>query len=294
MSIPVAIVVLTKDEPDFLDKTIRSIVGRTNYPYELFIVDNDSSLDKQKTLLQSYKKDGTAHVIFNKKNQWVLGFNKAIEVVNSRADLSSEYMVLTDGDIVVPEPIDQVCWLEYLKQKMDGNITVGKLGLGLDVYRNDKRISQIEKKCIIKHLSQTGPVVDGLIIAPVDTTLAIYRTDLFITNKFKMIPGHASLIKPYYYICRTNHIYLAEHLGWKNYDNPVKEQLRDKIICFTKYVGYIDSNILKKTDIRTRAFHKFYKYFYKSFWAMLVLFYWSKYIATKFPRNLNEIQSKHR
>ena len=116
MRISLAIIVLTKDEPDFLDKTIRSIIGRTNYPYELFIVDNDSSLDKQKTLLNSYKKYGTVHVIFNKKNQWVLGFNKAIEMVNSRADLSSEYMVLTDGDIVVPESINQVCWLEYLKQ----------------------------------------------------------------------------------------------------------------------------------------------------------------------------------
>jgi glycosyltransferase involved in cell wall biosynthesis len=293
MSIPVAIVVLTKDEPDFLDKTIRSIVGRTNYPYELFIVDNDSCLDKQKTLLNSYKKDGTAHVIFNKKNQWVLGFNKAIEVVNSRADLSSEYMVLADGDIVVPEPIDQVCWLEYLKQKMDGNITVGKLGLALDIgliESSDKfqKTYQIEKRFM------SGPVIDGLIIAPVDTTLAIYRTDLFITNKFKMLPGHASLIKPYYYVCRTKNIYLAQHLGWKNYDNPVKEQLRDKIICFTKYAGYIDSNILKETDIRTRAFHKFFKYFYKSFWAMLVLFYWAKYIASRFPRKWNEIQSRYR
>ena len=71
MSIPLAIVVLTKDEPDFLDKTIRSIIGRTNYPYELFIVDNDSSLDKQKTLLKSYEQDGLAHVIFNNKNQWI-------------------------------------------------------------------------------------------------------------------------------------------------------------------------------------------------------------------------------
>ena len=133
MSVPIAIVVLTKDEPDFLDETIRSIISRTNYPYELFIVDNDSSLDKQKTLLNSYKKDVVAHVIFNKKNQWVLGFNKAIDIINTRTDLSSEYIVLTDGDIVVPEPIDQVCWLEYLKQKMDSNITVGKLGLALDV-----------------------------------------------------------------------------------------------------------------------------------------------------------------
>jgi glycosyltransferase involved in cell wall biosynthesis len=293
MSIPIAIVVLTKDETDFLDKTIRSIIGRTNYPYELFIVDNDSSLDKQKTLLKSYEQDGLAHVIFNNKNQWILGFNKAIDIVNARADLSSEYMVLTDGDIVVPKPIGQVCWLEYLKQKMDGNITIGKIGLALDVgvIKSSNKLRknyQIEKKCM------SGPVVDDLIIAPVDTTLAIYRTDLFITNKFKMLPGHASLIKPYYYICRTNHIYLAEHLGWKNYDNPSKEQLRDKIICFTRYAGYIDSNILKKTEMRIRAFHKFFKYFYKSYWAMLVLFYWAKYIAGKFPRNLNEIQSRYR
>ena len=45
MTAPIAIVVLTKDEPELLDKTIRSIVDRTNYPYELFIVDNDSYLD---------------------------------------------------------------------------------------------------------------------------------------------------------------------------------------------------------------------------------------------------------
>jgi hypothetical protein len=36
-------------------------------------------------------------------------------------------MVLTDGDIVVPSPENQVCWLGYLKQKMDGNILFGSL-----------------------------------------------------------------------------------------------------------------------------------------------------------------------
>ena len=104
MSIPIAIVVLTKDEPDFLDKTVRSIIGRTNYPYELFIVDNDSSLDKQEALLNSYKENGLAHVIFNGKNQWVLGFNKAIDIINTRADLSSEYVALTDEPAVYQQP----------------------------------------------------------------------------------------------------------------------------------------------------------------------------------------------
>jgi hypothetical protein len=38
----------------------------------------------------------------------VLGFNKAIKVVNTRGNLSAEYIVLTDGDIVVPSPENQV------------------------------------------------------------------------------------------------------------------------------------------------------------------------------------------
>jgi hypothetical protein len=35
----------------------------------------------------------------------VLGFNKAIKVVNTRGNLSAEYIVLTDGDIVVPQTV---------------------------------------------------------------------------------------------------------------------------------------------------------------------------------------------
>ena len=183
--------------------------------------------------------------------------------------------------------------LESKKNKKLENSLVKKYGNKAHSYTSD--ISNLQEvKKLSKNVLRDFKRIDGLIIAPVDTTLAIYRTDLFITNKFKMLPGHASLIKPYYYVCRTKNIYLAQHLGWKNYDNPVKEQLRDKIICFTKYAGYIDSNILKETDIRTRAFHKFFKYFCKSFWAMLVLFYWAKYIASRFPRKWNEIQSRYR
>ena len=64
MNVSIAIVILTKDEPSFLDGTIRSIIDRTNYPYELFIVDNNSSLDEQIKLLNSYEKEELAHVIY--------------------------------------------------------------------------------------------------------------------------------------------------------------------------------------------------------------------------------------
>ncbi len=293
MSVSIAIVILTKDEPEFLDETILSIIDRTNHPYELFIVDNDSSLDKQKILLSSYNNDGIANVIFNDKNQWVLGFNKAIDVINARADLSLEYMVLTDGDIVVPEPIGQVCWLEYLKQKMDGNITVGKLGLALDTqfikdnkqfgnaYANELRYMQ-------------GPIVDGLVIAPVDTTLAIYRKDLFVMNRFRMLPGHGSLIRPYYYVCRTNGVYLAEHLGWYSYVKPNINQLKEKVLCFAKYAGYIDPIILDQVGSGVKYFYKIFGRIYKAYWSFGVVWHWIRYTLARFPRNLNEIQSKLR
>jgi glycosyltransferase involved in cell wall biosynthesis len=293
MSIPLAIVVLTKDEPDFLDKTIRSIIGRTNYPYELFVVDNNSNLDEQKKLLNLYKEDGLAHVIFNKKNQWVLGFNKAIDVVNARADLSADYIVLTDGDIVVPEPIDQVCWLEYLKQQMDGNITVGKLGLALDTQfiKDNKQFGNAYAN-ELRYMK--GPIVDDLVIAPVDTTLAIYRRNLFVMNQFRMLPGHGSLIRPYYYVCRVNDMYLAEHLGWHNYVEPDINQLKEKVLCFAKYAGYVDPIILNQVGSGVKYFYKIFGRIFKAYWSFRVAWYWMRYIVARFPRNLNETQSKRR
>ena len=295
MSISIAIVVLTKDEPEFLDKTIRSIIDGTNYPYRLFIVDNNSSLDEQKKLLNSYEKEELAHVIFNDKNQWILGFNKAIEIINTRVDLSSKYIVLTDGDIVVSNPVDGVCWLTYLKQKMNGNVTVGKLGLALDIdfIKNNERFVDTYAS-ELKHVN--GPIVDDLVIAPVDTTLAMYRRDLFVMGEFKMLPGHASLVKPYYYVCRTtNSVYQATHLGWNNYVMPKDmDQLRSKVICFTKYTGYIDPIILDCVDVKTQYFYKVFRYVIMAYWSFRVFWYWALYIAPRFPRNLNEIQSRRR
>ena len=291
MNTPIAIVVLTKDEPDFLEKTVNSIIKRTKYPYELFIVDNCSNFDKQKVLLESYRELEAVHVILNKKNEWPSGFNRAIDVINTRRDLSSEYMVLTDGDIVVPNPINQVCWLEYLKQKMDNNVIIGKLGLALDDLEFTKGKEGFSK-IYDEELSYTkGPMIGDMVIAPVDTALAIYRQDLFVMKNFKMVPGHASLVRPYYYICRTNQTYQAEHLGFKSYKRPNKEQTKEKIICFTKYAGFVDPIVLSRTSKRVRYFYKTFHHVFRAYWFFKVVFYWIVYIVPRFPRNLNAIQS---
>jgi len=292
MDTPIAIVVLTKDEPKFLKSTVQSIIERTHYPYQLFISDNNSQSAEQKYLLQKYDQDPNIQVIFNTKNRWVLGFNSAIEIAKKQKNLSSDYMVLTDGDIVVPEPTDELCWLGYLKQQMNQHACIGKLGLSLnlDVIKDNS----LFHKTYQRELSyKTGPHIGESIIAPVDTTLAIYRQDIFVSGSFRLMPGHASLIKPYYFTCRTHH-YHAEHLGWENYIEPTQEQLTEKVKCFTLYAGYIDSIILNKTGIKTKNFYRWFRHWFKAYWSFKVVFYWILYIVSRFPRRLNEIQSKHR
>ena len=292
MNKPISIVVLTKDEPEFLQLSVQSIIERTNYPYQLFISDNNSQSAEQKHLLQQYVQDPNIQVIFNTRNRWVLGFNKTIEIAQKQKGLSRDYMVLTDGDIVVPEPKDELCWLGYLKQQMDQHACIGKLGLSLnlDVIKQNN----LFKKTYQKELAyQTGLHIGESIIASVDTTLAIYRQDIFVSGTFKLLPGHASLIKPYYYTCRTQQ-FQAQHLGWENYIEPTQEQLKEKIRCFTKYAGYIDSIVLNKTDIKTKNFYRWFRYWFKAYWSIKVIFYWILYVFTRFPRRLNELQASQK
>lgn len=293
MSKIIPIVILTKDEPKFLELMIKSIVNRTKYPYKIFIVDNNSQDVNQKNLLVKLEQEYKLEVIYNDKNHWVLGFNNAIEIIDNKQEFNHKYIVLSDGDIIVPLPKDGVCWLEYLVKKMQKNITIGKIGLSLDISliaktKKFNKIYNLEKKYM------KGPKVDELIMAPVDTTLAIYRRDLYIMNKFKIIPGHASLVKPYYYIFRTSKVYQAKHLGWRKYDNPTIKQLEEKIVCFTKYAAYVDPMVLDKVSLKTKYFFKIGRYFFKTYWAFKVVYYWTTYIIKHFPRDLNEIQSKYR
>lgn len=293
MSKIIPIVILTKDEPEFLELMIKSIINRTNYPYKIFIVDNNSQDIEQNKLLSKLEREDKLKIIHNDKNEWLLGFNNAIKIIHDEQDLNHEYIVLSDGDIIVPIPKNDVCWLEYLVKKMQSNITIGKIGLSLDISllttkKKFTKTHSIEKKYM------NGPKVDELIMAPVDTTLAIYRKDLYIMNKFSIMPGHASLIKPCYYIFRTSKVYQAKHLGWRKYQNPNIKQLEEKIICFTKYAAYVDPIVLEKVNFKTKYFYKIGRYFFKSYWAFKVIVYWFAYIINHFPRDLNEIQSKYR
>ena len=293
MSKKIPIVLLTKDEPRCLYLTVKAIFNRTNYPFSLYIVDNKSTSVEQASMLIRVAREFDVQIIFNENNEWLLGFNKAVNIIKDNQLLDANYIVLSDGDIIVPVQKQSVCWLEYLKYKMDNNISIGKIGLALDlslikVHSKFSNTYDIEKRYM------KGPKIDDLIVAPVDTTMAIYRKDLYILKNFKIIPGHASLVKPCYYVFRTSETYQAKHLGWSTYSKPTNQQVEEKVSVFTKYAAYVDPMVLGKVSRKNKYFYIYFRYFYKVFWGAQVLYFWVKYIIIHFPRNLNEIQSKYR
>ncbi len=290
-SIP--IVILTRDEPCYLKLMIKSIKRRTRHPYKLFIVDNCSVDNNQIEYISELQLDDSLVIIKNPNNNWVLGFNLAIKRIELMKSIDQDCIVLSDGDIIVPLPCDNICWLQFLKNKFDLNTSLGKIGLSLDV-SGIKNKTEFKNTLYNEKRYMQGPKIDDLIIAPVDTTLAIYRKDLYVTGLFKMQPGHASLVKPYYYVVRTDNKYNAKHLGWKSYSEPSKAKLIDKILCFTKYSGYIDPILLKKVGFMYRFLYIYLGFFCRIYWILFVIYYWILYLLPRFPRGLNEIQSSRR
>ena len=88
------IILLHHNEIDFLEKSINSIIKNTKSKYEIIIVDNCSSIKNVEILKNKYSKK--FKVIFNKKDNWVFGFNLGIKSIK----YSWNRIVLSDADIV--------------------------------------------------------------------------------------------------------------------------------------------------------------------------------------------------
>jgi glycosyltransferase involved in cell wall biosynthesis len=287
------IILLHHNEIDFLEKSINSIIKNTKSKYEIIIVDNCSSIKNVEILKNKYSKK--FKVIFNKKDNWVFGFNLGIKSIK----YSWNRIVLSDADIVFKKSRKGLCWLKYLNNQFDKYPIIGKLGISLNtkILEKNNRLKKIlnrEKR--YKHSYKIG----DNIVAPTDTTAAIYRKNLFITREFKMQLGHTSLIKPYYYSCRTGPKLECDHLGWLKYleimknNKESKNAIRDKAWFFCKFNRTIEQPLLDKLNFIERNLIKgLAKFYYKPKIAIKFLVIWFLYILKNFPLNYNEIQKKN-
>lgn len=286
----IPVVIIHKDEPEALDAMLISIRENTNYPHQIFIVDNVSSSAEARDYLRKLSSRKEYNLILNKNNDWVFGFNLVFKHSSWPKDCA--LMVFSDCDIVVPaQPENELCWLGYLKQQMDTYACIGKLGLSLKV--DDLGDSELNQKIIKREASfDKNPLIGTNTICGVDTTLAIYRNDLFMMKNFKFLIGHASLVKPHYYTCRVARKYQAKHLGWyKKQDALSAHYLQEKILCFAKYAAYIEPEILFEASWKYRYYFKIVSPLAKVFWATCVLVIVFLYYLKCFPRKMNPLQN---
>lgn len=101
----IAIIVVHKDKPDYLNITLQSIaVTSFNNNYELIVVDNGSGKESQDYLDEIAKE---IKLVRNEKNlYWSAAANKGVQA----ADKNSKYYVFMHSDVVILNP----AWLDIL------------------------------------------------------------------------------------------------------------------------------------------------------------------------------------
>ena len=138
------IILLHHNEIDFLERSINSIIRNTKSKYEIIIVDNNSDEKNVNILKKKFSKK--FKLIFNKKDNWVFGFNLGINSIKYPWDR----IVLSDADIVFKKTKKKKCWLEYLHNELNKFPVIGKLGISLNTKILEKNKSF--KKILIREL----------------------------------------------------------------------------------------------------------------------------------------------
>lgn len=271
---------------------LRAFSNRTKFPHSITIVDNSSTEPKLKRFLRLVEIFTDFKVFRNKLNLWVLGLNKPIR---EWANINNEndYFVVTDCDIIPPPIYNGKCWLERMNSLMDENACVGKLGAALDLGYIKTRSKFIHTYNREKFF-MGGPRIGDLIIAPVDTTLAIYRKSLFVTNKPLFIPTHQGLYRPYYYCCRTSNALMAKHLSWRFYDNRSQDDIVRKIICFAIVGATVVPAFYNKAPLWAQMFYKAVRPLARLLWLSVACSLQLSNLIKHFPHKLNTIQFSRR
>jgi glycosyltransferase involved in cell wall biosynthesis len=289
---PIPIFVMSYNDLVSLRLCLRALVRRTNYPHKLVVVDNASSDIKLLRYLKKLTAFTLIDVYQNRMNLWVLGLNKALGEWSNRSG-DEDLFVLTDCDILPPPPLNGQCWLTRMRALMDANACVGKLGLALDLgyIKTRERFRHTYER---EQFFMQGPRIGEMIIAPVDTTLALYRKAMFVSSRPLFIPTHQGLYRPYYYCCRTLQSFQAKHLSWRFYDKRSETDVIAKMRCF----GFVGANanpaVYDEAPLHAQVFYTLVRPFARFFWGMVVVLLQVNYLARSFPRRLNRLQASRR
>lgn len=294
MKIP--IIIMTRNEDEYLNTCVNSIINTISIDYHIYIIDNRSDSSKQKKILSDLENQHKEKltVIRNKNNLWILGINATLREIKKTSD--SKYFFLTDGDIDFSHCNcnNSPCWMSYLISNMEKNISIGKLGLSLswDYLLKDNSLQSILKQ--EKSLYSEQKKINDLYVSAIDTTATLYRWDWSIENSSQFYPDHMRYLRPELYSCRTPRNITVEHLGWKKYNSLIddKKSINSKVVCFTIVGGDIKKQILNKASIQNQFFYKLFSYPILKLWTLrrymkLFIYFFKKGIHSFDGQNSN-------
>lgn len=289
-SIP--IFVMSYNDMVSLRLCLRALVNRTHFPHRIIVVDNASTEPELKRYLEKLAALTVIPVYRNRMNLWVLGLHKAIGEWSRRSG-EHDLFVLTDCDILPPPPLNGQCWLMRMKALMDEHACVGKLGLALDLGYIKSR-EQFRHTYEREQFFMQGPRIGEMVIAPVDTTLALYRKSMFVTSNPLFIPTHQGLYRPYYYCCRTPQAFQAKHLSWRFYSRRNETDVVAKMLCFGLVGATVVPAVYDAAPLRAQVFYSLVRPFSRAFWGVVVVLLQASYLVRSFPRRVNRIQASRR
>lgn len=290
--VPIPILIISYNDLPSLRLCLRAIVNRTLRPYELIVVDNASTDPRLRRYLKWLQRLTCIRVHVNRFNLWVLGLNRPLCSVLALRQ-PEELFAVSDCDIIVPPPRDGRCWLGQMEAAMNANACIGKLGLALDAGYIAVR-PQFKATFEQERFFMDGPRIGEAIVAGVDTTMALYRQDLFVMRRPRFLPGHQSLHRPYYFCCRTLPEFRAKHLSWRGYGSRAQDDVVAKLVCMALLGTDIAPSQLAAAPLTARVFYRLFKPLARLFWGIVVALLHGCYVARTFPRRANQLQHGRR
>jgi hypothetical protein len=289
---PIPILVLSYNDLPSLRLCLRALVNRTRRPHELIVVDNASTEPRLQRYLRWLARLTRVRVHRNRRNLWVLGLNAPLREALATRPPDALFAV-SDGDIIVPPPRDGVCWLERMERILAAHACIGKLGLALDTGYLATR-PEFSKTLEVERFFMAGPRIGENVVAGVDTTMALYRRDLFVTGEPRFLPGHQSLHRPHYYCCRTGTDLRAKHLSWRGYALRAPADVAAKMVCMALLGTEVGAAQRAAAAFGPRLFYGLVRPVARVFWGLQVALRQGRYLAARFPRRINELQHRRR
>jgi glycosyltransferase involved in cell wall biosynthesis len=281
-SLSLPILIMTRNDAQYLDRCVSSIFNSVSIDVVVHIIDNHSDDEEHIAVLMDIERryPDKVYVTRNKNNRWVLGINNTLKKIKERTQ--SPFFFLTDGDIDFSNCTAKPCWLSYLIDQMNRYSCVGKVGLSLSwsYLKSEPALFNVLKQ---EESLYTSRKIGDLFVSPVDTTAALYRWGWSIEKSDAFYPDHMRYLRPELYSCRTDRQYVVEHLGWYNYlrQDLNKSHVDSKVLCFTLVGGDVKEQILNLANLKIRLLYRFLHLPIRKLWIMRRVFVLFKYLFAK-------------